>query len=68
MKAVESGDTETAQRLVDEAAKAAGYDTEPLYHGTRRFGFTKVSCRTYRTGQAGCKNHWAQTGSLSKQV
>ena len=42
MKAVESGDTETAQRLVDEAAKAAGYDTKPLYHGTRRFGFTKA--------------------------
>lgn len=42
MKAVESGDTETAQRLVDKAAKEAGYDTEPLYHGTRRFGFTKA--------------------------
>ena len=42
MKAVESGDTETAQRLVDEAAKAAGYDTEPLYHGTQNFGFTKL--------------------------
>lgn len=42
MKAVENGDTETAQKLVDEAAKAAGYDTEPLYHGTRNFGFTKL--------------------------
>lgn len=42
MKAVESGDTETAQRLVDEAARAAGYDSELLYHGTQNFGFTKL--------------------------
>lgn len=42
MKAVENGDTETAQKLVDEAAKAAGYDSEPLYHGTQNFGFTKL--------------------------
>lgn len=42
MKAVENGDTETAQKLVDEAAKAAGYDSEPLYHGTQDFGFTKL--------------------------
>ncbi len=33
MKAAESGDTETAQRMVDEAAKEAGY-TERLYHQT----------------------------------
>lgn len=33
MKAVESGDMETAQRMVDEAAKAAGYDAE-AYHGS----------------------------------
>lgn len=33
MSAVENGDTETAQRLVDEAAKQAGY-TIKAYHGT----------------------------------
>lgn len=33
MAAVESGDMETAQRMVDQAAKAAGY-TERLYHQT----------------------------------
>lgn len=33
MAAVESGDIETAQRLVDEAAKAAGYTTK-VFHGT----------------------------------
>lgn len=41
LKAVESGDTETAQMMVDEAAKNAGY-TEKLYHGTNKFGFTKI--------------------------
>jgi len=35
MRAVESGDMATAQRMVDEAAKAAGYDVGPLWHGTR---------------------------------
>ena len=32
IKAVESGDMETAQRMVNEAAKAAGYNEGPLYH------------------------------------
>lgn len=41
MQAVESGDMETAQRLVDETAEKAGYKTEHLYHGTQFFGFTK---------------------------
>jgi len=35
MSAVESGDMETAQRMVDEAARDAGY-TVKAYHGTRR--------------------------------
>ncbi|MGN0962966.1 MAG: hypothetical protein ACI4PP_05250, partial [Clostridia bacterium] len=34
MAAVESGDMGTAQRMVDQAAKAAGYDSPKLYHGT----------------------------------
>ena len=42
MAAVERGDMATAQRMVDEAAKAAGYTTGPLYHGTQKFGFTKA--------------------------
>ena len=32
--AVAKGDMETAQRMVDEAAKAAGYNVGPVYHGT----------------------------------
>lgn len=41
LDAVERGDMKTAQRMVDEAAKAAGYNTPMLYHGTRNFGFTQ---------------------------
>jgi chemotaxis response regulator CheB len=35
LSAVESGDMETAQKMVDEAAKKAGY-TVKAYHGTSR--------------------------------
>lgn len=42
LSAVERGDMETAQRMVDEAAKKAGYSTEHLYHGTSMFGFTNI--------------------------
>lgn len=41
MKAVNAGDMETAQRMVDEAAEAAGYDIEG-YHGTEYAGFTSI--------------------------
>lgn len=40
LAAVERGDMDTAQRMVDETAKAAGY-TVKAWHGTRAFGFTK---------------------------
>ncbi|MBU2177759.1 MAG: hypothetical protein KJ556_21915, partial [Gammaproteobacteria bacterium] len=33
MEAAEAGDMETAQRMVDDAAKAAGYNVGPVYHG-----------------------------------
>ena len=41
MDAVNRGDMEAAQKMVDEAAKKAGY-TVKAYHGTTGFGFTKV--------------------------
>ena len=41
MDAVNNGDMETAQRLVDEVAKEAGYKSPMLYHGTGDFGFTR---------------------------
>ena len=39
MSAVERGDTETAQRMFDEAAENAGYTIE-AYHGTPNTEFT----------------------------
>ena len=39
LSAVNRGDMETAQRMVDEAAKEAGYAYKG-YHGTKRGGFT----------------------------
>jgi hypothetical protein len=35
MRAVDDGDIETQQSIIDEAAKYAGYDVGPFYHGTR---------------------------------
>jgi DNA polymerase III sliding clamp (beta) subunit (PCNA family) len=40
LAAVERGDTETAQRMVDEAAKRAGYNVGPVWHGTSAPQFT----------------------------
>ena len=40
LAAVEKGNMETAQRMVEEAAKDKGYDSPVLYHGTHSFGFT----------------------------
>ena len=42
LDAVNRGDMATAQRMVREAATAAGYDSPMLYHGTDSFGFTEV--------------------------
>lgn len=47
MDAVNRGDLSTAQRLVDEAAKKAGYTIGPVYHGSN-FEFYK-----FEPGRAG---------------
>ena len=41
MDAVNRGDMVTAQRMVAEAAREAGYTSPKLYHGTNLFGYTK---------------------------
>jgi len=41
LAAVEAGDMSKAQRMVDEAASAAGYDARKFYHGTPTGGFTE---------------------------
>lgn len=46
--AVERGDMETAQRMVDQAAKAAGY-TRKVYHGTPNGGFNTFRNWSYFT-------------------
>jgi hypothetical protein len=43
LTAVESGDMETAQRMVDESAKAAGFDQTHMYHGTQDERFNEFS-------------------------
>jgi hypothetical protein len=40
LQAVRAGDSETAQKMVDEAAKVGGYDIGPVWHGTRGKMFT----------------------------
>ena len=40
LEAIERGDAETVQRMVDDAATMAGY-TVDAYHGTQQFGFTE---------------------------
>ena len=51
LSAVERGNMETAQRMVDEAAKAAGY-TIKTYHGTNA-EFTVFDARKSRVGAFG---------------
>lgn len=52
LSAVERGDMDTAQRMVDEAAKAAGYNTPMLYHGTQNFGFTQFDLNKMDDGMS----------------
>lgn len=51
LKAVESGDMETAQRMVDEAAKKSGYNVGPVYRGSK----SGIQINTYNSskGQLG---------------
>lgn len=51
LNAVNNGDMETAQRMVEEAAKEAGY-TIKAYHGTKYFGFTKFDLSEARDAKA----------------
>jgi hypothetical protein len=51
MAAVRSGDMEAAQRMVDEAAKRAGYNIGPVYHGTfAKDFFTEFDLQKLGTG------------------
>ncbi len=69
MAAVENGDMETAQRMVNEAAKAAGYDLEG-YHGTdAQFTEFKYGDIGYHIGtEAQAKSRLKDTGLRSTQA
>ena len=47
LAAVERGDMETAQRMVDEAAKKAGYNVGPVPHGTTSGPFNEFRTPAY---------------------
>ena len=50
MKAVESGDMETAQRMVDEVAEKKGWRPVHRYHGTMNANFTQFDKRFAKVG------------------
>lgn len=61
--AVENGDMETARRMVEEAAKAAGYDLH-LYHGSRKGGgFTVFRDWQYFTGSRKYAERYQERGN-----
>ena len=49
--ALNSIDLSKAQKLVDDAAKQAGYDSPLLYHGTKSFGFTEFDLKKMDDGR-----------------
>ncbi len=60
LSAVENGDTEAAQRMVDEAAKAAGYSSR-MYHGAKNGGgFTVFRDWGYFTENKAYAERYAQ--------
>ena len=65
MAAVESGDMETAQKLVETAAKEAGY-RENVFHGTYDFGTTKFNDEygLFTTNKVGTARQFAGGGNL----
>lgn len=63
MKAVERGDTESAQRMVDEAAKKAGY-TVKMYHGSKHGGgFTVFRDWSYFTKSKKYAQRYTERGN-----
>ena len=68
MDAVKRGDMETAQRMVDEAARKAGYNVTG-YHGTdAKFNEFKIGDLGYHIGtEAQARDRLAQAGQRSTQ-
>lgn len=60
LNAIESGDMETAQKMVDAAALSDGYDIGPVFHGTS----SKFTC--FETGRA-CAIYFTPDRKLAEQ-
>jgi len=59
LAAVEAGDTATAQRMVDDAAERAGYDSGELWHGTDEL-FTRFDMQ-----RSGTRNAATDLGTMA---
>lgn len=65
MDAVEQGDTAEAQKLVDAAAKAAGYKNL-FYHGAKKGGgFTTFRGWSYFTENKGYAQRYSESGNAN---
>lgn len=66
MDAVAKGDMKTAQRMVDAAAKAAGYTVGPWYHGsTKEFTVFKEAKKSKRNEMLSFGFHFAEKKEFS---
>lgn len=73
LAAVEAGDMDAAQRMVDEAARAAGYGVGPVWHGTDaqfssfrrgKRGIFFTSSRDEAERYAQIRTHWNNRESI----
>jgi hypothetical protein len=67
MKAVESGDVEAQQRMVDEAAKKAGYNVGPVWHGTNSESFSTFDPSRGRVQAAGKGFYFSNSESVASR-
>ena len=65
LSAVQQGDTQAAQRMIDEAAKAAGYTVGPVYRGSKDGrNIQNVSGLKWFTDNLEEANRYAKGGSV----
>ena len=67
MKAVESGDVEAQQRMVDEAAKRAGYNVGPVWHGTNSESFSTFDPSRGKVQAAGKGFYFSNSESVASR-
>lgn len=67
LSAVERGDMDEAQRLVDEAAKAAGYNVGPVWHGTNSESFSTFDPSKGKVQAAGKGFYFSNSESVASR-